>query len=122
MPYKDLEAQRKRKRAYARDRRAADPTYGKAAHLKHKYGLQLEDYEAMYAAHPGCRICLRPLELYPSKPSQEDRACVDHCHTTGVVRGLLCVACNTGIGMFRDDPDIMSRAIEYLKEIPNGIR
>ena len=39
---------------------------------------------------------------------------VDHCHDSDDVRGLLCLSCNQGIGSFRDDPDIMTKAIEYL--------
>ena len=53
-----------------------------------------------------CAICLRPME----KPY------VDHCHTTKQVRGLLCQQCNSGIGMFGDNIEIMLRAIEYLKK------
>jgi hypothetical protein len=42
------------------------------------------------------------------------RLMLDHCHTTGKFRGWLCVNCNSGIGMFRDDPDIMRAAIKYV--------
>lgn len=41
---------------------------------------------------------------------------VDHCHTTGKVRGLLCYNCNNGIGRLKDDVDLMAKIIVYLKE------
>jgi len=41
---------------------------------------------------------------------------VDHCHSTGKVRGLLCSNCNRGIGMLQERVDILQNAIDYLKE------
>jgi len=53
-----------------------------------------------------CAICKGP---------PEDTLCVDHCHDSGRVRGLLCRKCNTGLGSFRDEPDLMLKAIKYLE-------
>lgn len=51
-----------------------------------------------------CKICKEsPLKLV-----------VDHCHITGKIRGLLCNACNRGLGMFQDDPKILYEAFHYL--------
>src|SRR5579859_4229687 len=44
------------------------------------------------------------------------RVCADHDHSTGKTRGKLCVSCNAGLGMFRDDECIMWRAIQYLEQ------
>ena len=40
---------------------------------------------------------------------------IDHCHVTGVVRGLLCFSCNTALGHFKDDIDVLKSAIRYLE-------
>lgn len=44
------------------------------------------------------------------------RLVVDHCHTSGKVRGLLCDHCNTGLGRFKDSPELLMAAIRYLKK------
>ena len=76
-----------------------------------KYGLTPEDYENMLKEqHYSCAIC----HTHISK--LKVRLHVDHCHTTGKVRGLLCVKCNQGIGMFNDDAELLDRAMDYLEQ------
>lgn len=48
--------------------------------------------------------------------SQGVKLCIDHCHKTGKIRGLLCNYCNTAIGSLFDDPEIMKKAIEYVTQ------
>lgn len=74
-------------------------------------GVTQEQYEALYKKQGGrCGICHN--RLY----SKRYKAfAVDHCHKTGRIRGLLCTHCNTGLGLFRDDPSALQRAIEWTK-------
>jgi hypothetical protein len=55
-----------------------------------------------------CAICKQP-------PKPGKRLFIDHCHSTGHFRGLLCGNCNTGIGMLRDDPALIRAAVDYLE-------
>lgn len=77
-----------------------------------KYGITLEDYESMYLEQNGkCKICF-------SKTSGRKSGIflVDHDHSTGKVRGLLCARCNVGLGNFDEDRDRMLRAIRYVEK------
>ncbi len=81
--------------------------------LKKHYGITLADWEAMYLAQGGvCAVC-KATET--DKSSRYANLAVDHCHTTGKVRGLLCNACNRAIGFLRDDPQIARALAAYLE-------
>lgn len=71
------------------------------------YRLTVEQIATMVAAQNGnCKICALPFPF--------GKFHVDHCHVTNFVRGLLCHKCNVGLGMFKDNPENLSRAITYL--------
>lgn len=78
--------------------------------LLRKYGITLDDYQEMLAQQEGkCAICGST-----EAKNFGDTLVVDHDHATGKVRGLLCGTCNTALGKFRDDPQILRSAICYL--------
>ena len=77
----------------------------RASHLKRNYGLDEAALRALIDAQGGlCALC-------QERPAQH----VDHDHITGAVRGVLCFNCNGGLGQFRDRPDGMRAAIDYLE-------
>lgn len=78
---------------------------------KRKFGITLEQYNQMFMRQSGCcAICGK-------HQAQFKRAlAVDHDHVTGMVRSLLCVNCNVGIGSFRDDVALLGKAIKYLNK------
>lgn len=100
---------------------------GRARHgfrqLLKRHGLTEDDYHRMLAQQEGvCAICRKPETVVKKhwrrwdgdRPSQP--LSIDHCHTTGVVRGLLCNRCNLGIGNFDDDPLRLEAAAAYLRQ------
>lgn len=77
-----------------------------AIKLKSKYGLTPAQWDVLLVVQAGrCALCAKPLH----------RPCVDHDHTTGVVRGLLCDNCNTGLGKFQDDSVALRAAAVYVE-------
>jgi len=79
--------------------------------LQVEYGITLEAYQALVDVQRGlCAICGKP-ELTKNK-----QLAVDHCHTSGRIRGLLCFHCNTAIGLFNDSPEQLQAAIDYLRK------
>lgn len=81
------------------------------------YGLTGAEYLALLASQGGgCAICGAETGV----PGKKARLPVDHCHKTGAVRGLLCLRCNTGLGMFMDDPGMLQIAIRYLTSSSSG--
>jgi hypothetical protein len=80
--------------------------------LKRHYGLSIEQYEAMLLSNEGrCEICRVPFDAARAST----KCCVDHCHSSGRVRGLICSDCNVGLGFFKDDPQRLIDAVTYLQ-------
>jgi hypothetical protein len=85
-------------------------------HLIKKYGISMDDYNAMLMSQNGlCAICGK------NSPTHR-RMDVDHCHTTGKVRGILCTSCNRMLGHSGDKIDVLKSAIKYLsyRKSPRG--
>jgi hypothetical protein len=77
-------------------------------------GITLDDYNALLASQGGvCAICGKPETTMRLGTLRE--LAVDHCHVTGKVRGLLCSQCNHGLGNYRDNPELLRKAAEYLE-------
>lgn len=78
-------------------------------HLRNTYKITLEDFDRMVTAQGGvCAIC-------GLNPNPDRRLSVDHDHTTGKIRALLCGLCNYGLGAFKDDTLRLDKAIRYLE-------
>ena len=120
--------QRERYNTTRRDRYAIDPEYNarvreqakvspekrREARLRLAFGLSPGQYDALLESQGGgCAIC------GAGSSDGRVRLSVDHCHETGVVRGILCRGCNQGLGQFADSTDRLARAIEYLCESRN---
>lgn len=77
-----------------------------------KYGIGATEYAALLAAQDGvCAICGRTA----SGRKDSTELCVDHCHTSNQIRGLLCHSCNRGIGLLQDSAEVLERAADYLR-------
>ena len=85
--------------------------------LRKELGIRIEQYEALLANGNGvCWICHHPETQQSNKKSRYANALsVDHDHTTNMIRGLLCSSCNFGIGQFKDSPEIVASAIDYIR-------
>jgi hypothetical protein len=83
--------------------------------LLRTFGSTIEEYEALMLEQDNCcAICHEPEKQILN--GKIKRLAIDHCHTTGKVRGLLCQRCNTGIGRFDDNVALLKQAIQYLEK------
>lgn len=80
--------------------------------LRRKYGVTAKQYDRLLSKQGGvCAICKQD-----RRDTRQREMPVDHDHDSGKVRGILCDHCNRVIGLFGDSPDVIARAIKYLKE------
>ena len=80
-------------------------------------GVTWNDFVEMYADQDGrCLICDNSIRIKGVGKKKTDIAHLDHDHSTGRARGILCQNCNVALGLLRDDPDLFRAAAEYLEE------
>lgn len=105
---------RARLKRYYQENRAALRAYGrqwykdnKAKQRARRYGITEQEVDKLYRQQNGrCAICRnKPIRALG----------VDHCHSSGTIRGLLCENCNRGLGLFKDNVRSLQKAITYLE-------
>jgi hypothetical protein len=81
--------------------------------LKADYGMTVEQYNQLLEfQNHSCAICKTP---FKANGSHNEKAHIDHCHASGVVRGLLCGFCNMGLGKLKDSIHVLESALKYLR-------
>ena len=80
-------------------------------YYRRTYGISADEADAILEAQDGrCAICSTPA------PERLASMHLDHDHATGQIRGFLCIDCNHGLGKLRDEPDLLLRALVYLRQ------
>ena len=103
--YRNQELQKARSKDY----RDKNPHKTREWHLQCRFGITQDSYLKLLKKQKGvCAIC--------GNPPTTKRLGVDHCHNTGLIRGLLCHHCNSGIGRLKDSIELLSKAKRYLKK------
>ena len=89
------------------------------AYLMRTYGIPLRSYQETFETQGGsCKLC--GTSGFKMRDWHRKTLVVDHCHSTGKVRGLLCHNCNRALGLLQDNTDVLARAIVYLEAHREG--
>jgi hypothetical protein len=108
------ECHRSRARQYWRENPISKEVQ-KEKNLRNSFGIGLEDYNRMLQQQDNCcAICGKNADNFPKSLA------VDHDHTSGKIRGLLCMYCNTALGKFEDSKQNLLNALSYLERNENG--
>jgi Autographiviridae endonuclease VII len=125
---RDPEGFREKRRIQEQNRRERDPAQFNAQRRKYVlswrykkfYKLSAGDYQSLLSAQNGvCAICRQP-ETVRRRDGSLRPLHVDHSHTSGDVRGLLCSGCNSALGLLKENVSTLHSAISYLQLHSNG--
>ena len=110
------ESRKQYQRRAMREYRRRNPEKMREKDYKRQYGIGVDAYEALFERQNGvCAICGQPERAVNGLTGKPRRLAVDHCHTQGHVRGLLCLSCNRGLGYFKDDPKLLLKAADFVR-------
>ena len=94
---------------------SVNPASRRDAHLRHRYGISLAEYQRILGEQGGvCAVCKQPPTSENTRAHWEGKLCVDHCHDSDKVRGLLCNDCNLAVG-YGKTAEILFAAAEYVR-------
>lgn len=114
---KNKDKERARNKAYRTENKNALTRKKWEQGIRYKYGISLEEFNKLLYEQGGvCAICKRKVAMPGLGARRKDTFVVDHDHTTGVVRGILCGNCNTALGQFRESIEVLAAAIRYLEK------
>ena len=86
-------------------------------HLKYKYGVTHQEFLNAWDSQKGCcAICDVELPDLMTYENRRRKYAIDHNHETGDFRGILCLNCNSLLGMAKDSVDVLAKAISYLED------
>ncbi len=92
--------------------------YRWAIHIKVKFNMTPGDYKNMLNTQNNkCAVCGETAMSQESAHGAKGKLDIDHCHKTGQVRGLLCKRCNKGLGAFKDAPELLEAALNYIRTV-----
>lgn len=102
-------------REWKKRRREIEPDYEHGVSISKQYGISKAEYQTILSKQNGaCAICKSGETSICNRSNKIRRLTVDHCHTTGKIRGILCSRCNRALGFFKDDIENLHSAIKYL--------
>lgn len=94
---------------------------GKNAYYERVYGITEAEYETMKQQQNNrCYLCGSKGFMIGNN-NHSERLAVDHCHDTDTVRKLLCHNCNRALGLFKDNPELMRKAAEYVESFKGDV-
>ena len=101
-----------RKRMQQKKKPKRSKEHHRKVNLKYNYGLSIEEFNSLLESQQySCKICKTTSPI-----GKHNQWCVDHCHKSGKLRGILCPKCNMALGLFNDSIESLEQAIAYLKE------
>ena len=116
MPYKEVEDRRVNALKYYYNNKCKHMVHAYKYVLKTKYNLTVEQFTAMHSDQQGsCLVCEQSIDNVFTGVEGKKSA-VDHCHSTGKIRGLLCKTCNSGLGSLKDSPELLRKGADYIED------
>lgn len=112
--YRCRECDKAARASYREDNKERFAEVSRRKSLKWKYGITLEEYSGILESQGNCCAICKTTESGIGGARRNWNWPVDHCHTSGKVRGILCSSCNRGLGLLGDNVKSLQKALDYL--------